>query len=369
VIPNSRELEPAMSTLFSSLRLRDLELPNRAWVSPMCQYSATDGVPGQWHLVHLGSLARGGAGLVLTEVTAVLPEGRITTRDTGLWNADQQDAWSGITAFAHEQGAHIGVQLGHAGRKGSVRTGWLGHGPVADADGGWSPIAPSAIPFAGLRTDPRAATTAELGQVVDAFGAAAERAVAAGFDLVEIHAAHGYLLHQFLSPLSNSRRDEYGGSWENRTRLTLEVVRRVRRVLPAGMPLLVRLSATEWTDGGWAVDDSVRLAVLLRREGVDLVDVSSGGNVPAAPIPVGPGYQVELATTIRTLAGLPTGTVGMITEPKQAEEIVAGGEADVVLLGRAMLRDPHWPLRAAAELGVAIGDGISWPPPYLQAAS
>jgi 2,4-dienoyl-CoA reductase-like NADH-dependent reductase (Old Yellow Enzyme family) len=354
-----------VSRLFSPITVRGLTLPNRAWVSPMCQYSATDGLPGDWHLVHLGQFATGGAGLVMTEATAVVPEGRISPQDTGIWSEAHADAWRRIVDFVHRQGTAIGMQLGHAGRKGSARRPWEGNGSVPVSEGGWPGVGPSEEAF-GQYAAPRPLTTDEVGALPAAFAAGARRALDAGFDLLELHFAHGYLVHQFLSPLSNTRTDRYGGDFEGRTRLALEIADAVRAEV--SVPLFARLSATDWTEGGWTLDDSVRLALLLRRAGVDLVDVSSGGNLPAATIPVGPGYQVRLATTIRTLAGLPTGTVGMITEPKHAEEIVAGGEADVVLLGRAMLRDPHWPMRAAAELGVGIGDGIRWPAPYLEAA-
>jgi 2,4-dienoyl-CoA reductase-like NADH-dependent reductase (Old Yellow Enzyme family) len=357
-----------MSELFSPVRLRAVEVRNRVWVSPMCQYSSVDGLPNEWHLVHLGSFARGGAGLVFTEAAAVLPEGRISPQDAGIWNGDQQTAWAGIVDFLHGQGARAGIQLAHAGRKGSTLAPWDGHGPVPDGDGGWQPVAPSALPFPGLRGDPRELTRSDMAEVVAAFAAAAERALAAGFDVLEVHAAHGYLLHEFLSPLSNLRTDEYGGSFENRVRVLLEVVDAVRSVAPRETPVLVRISATDWTEGGWRVEDSVRLGVLLREHGVDLVDVSTGGNVARASIPVGPGYQVDFARRIRAEAGIATGAVGMITEPKQAEEILAGGSADVVLLARALLRDPHWALRAAHELGVPAGEGVDWPRQYARAA-
>lgn len=356
-----------MSQLFTPIRLRDLEVRNRVWVSPMCQYSAEDGVPNDWHLVHLGSFARGGAGLVFCEATAVVPEGRISPADTGLWNDRQQAAWSSIVRFVHSQGAQAGIQLAHAGRKASTRAPWKGRGPVTDAEGGWQPVAPSGVAFPGLRQDPRELGVEEIAQVVRAFAVATERSLAAGFDVVELHAAHGYLLHQFLSPLSNHRDDAYGGSFANRARLLLEVVDAVRATLPSGAPLVVRLSATDWKDGGWTVEDSVRLAGLLREHGVDIVDVSSGGNAADAKVTVGPGYQVDFARRIRAEAGIATGAVGMITEPKQAEEVVASGSADVVLLARALLRDPHWALRAAHELGVRAGEGVHWPPQYLRA--
>ncbi|WP_216652295.1 NADH:flavin oxidoreductase/NADH oxidase [Nocardioides sp. zg-1308] len=353
--------------MFSPVTLRDLTLRNRVWVAPMCQYSAADGVPDEWHLVHLGSFARGGAGLVLTEATAVVPEGRISPEDTGLWNDEQRAAWSRIVDFVHAQGAAAGVQLAHAGRKASTYSGFTGErGGVPDADGGWRPVGPSAEPFEGLRPDPEPLDAAGIARVVTAFGDAAERAVAAGFDVIELHGAHGYLLHEFLSPLSNHREDGYGGSFEGRVRLVLEVVREVRGRVPAGMPLLLRVSATDWVEGGWTADETVRLAELVREAGVDLVDTSTGGNVPRADIPVEPGYQVPFARRLRTEAGVPTGAVGLITEPKQAEEILADGSADVVLLGRELLRDPYWPLRAAYELGETGTD--LWPVQYRRAA-
>ncbi|MBA2952587.1 hypothetical protein GON03_21435 [Nocardioides sp. MAH-18] len=355
-----------MSHLFTPITLRSVTIRNRIWVAPMCQYSAVEGVPNDWHLVHLGSFARGGAGLVITEATAVEPEGRISPEDTGLWNAEQQAAWGRIVDFVHGQGATAGIQLAHAGRKASTYSGFAGRrGGVADADGGWRPVGPSPVPFPGLREDPEPLDADGIGRVVTAFGDAAERAVAAGFDVIEVHAAHGYLLHEFLSPLSNHRDDEYGGSFDNRVRLVLEVVREVRSRVGAGLPLVVRLSATDWSEGGWDADQTVRLAAQLRAEGVDLVDTSSGGNV-LADIPTDPGYQVPFARRIRTEAGIPAGAVGLITEPKQAEDILADGSADVVLLGRELLRDPHWPLRAAYELGETDTD--LWPVQYRRAA-
>jgi 2,4-dienoyl-CoA reductase-like NADH-dependent reductase (Old Yellow Enzyme family) len=356
-----------VSQLFSPITLRDVTFRNWVWVAPMCQYSAVDGVPNDWHLVHLGSFARGGAGLVLTEATAVVPEGRISPEDTGIWNDEQRAAWSRIVDFVHGQGAKAGIQLAHAGRKGSTYSGFTGRtGGVPDEEGGWTPVGPSASAFPGLR-DPEALDQAGIRAVVTAFGDAAERALAAGFDVLEIHGAHGYLLHEFLSPLSNERTDEYGGSFENRVRLLLEVVGEVRGRVPAGTPVVVRLSATDWSEGGWDDDQTVRLAGLLAEAGVDLVDTSTGGNVPAR-IPVGPGYQVPFARRVRTEAGIPSGAVGLITDPKQAEDIIADGSADVVLLARELLREPHWPLRAAAELGVADEDQAAlWPVQYQRA--
>ncbi len=355
-----------MSQLFAPITLRDVTVRNRVWVAPMCQYSAVDGVPDDWHLVHLGSFARGGAGLVLTEATAVSPEGRISPQDTGLWNDEQQTAWARIVRFVHRQGATAGIQLAHAGRKASTYSGFTGEsGGVADADGGWRPVAPSAEPFPGLREDPEPLDSAGIARVVTAFGDAADRAVAAGFDVIEVHAAHGYLLHEFLSPLSNQRDDEYGGSFDNRVRLVLDVVREVRARVAAGVPVVLRVSATDWVEGGWSDDDTVRLAALAHEAGVDLVDTSTGGNVQAR-IPVEPGYQVPFARRIRNEAGVPAGAVGLITEPKHAEEVLAEGSADVVLLARELLRDPHWPLRAAYELGETDTD--LWPVQYRRAA-
>ena len=355
-----------MTHLFSPVRLRGTTVRNRVWVAPMCQYSAVDGVPNDWHLVHLGSFARGGAGLVLTEATAVSPEGRISPADTGIWNDQQREAWARIVDFLHAQGATAGMQLAHAGRKASTRPPFEGRGPVSVDEGGWETVGPSAVAFPGLAT-PRALTVSEVDQVVEDFAQAARRALEAGFDVLEIHSAHGYLLHQFLSPLSNQRDDEYGGSFDNRVRLLLRVVDAVRSAVPTSTPVLVRISATDWVEGGWTPDDSVALARLLREAQVDLVDVSSGGNA-LADIPVEPGYQVPFARQIREEAGIPTGAVGLVTEAKQAEELLADGAADVVLLARAMLRDPHWALRAAHELGVPVGDGVDWPKQYLRAA-
>jgi 2,4-dienoyl-CoA reductase-like NADH-dependent reductase (Old Yellow Enzyme family) len=355
-----------VSQLFSPISLRDVTVRNRVWVAPMCQYSAVDGVPNDWHLAHLGSFARGGAGLVFTEATAVVPEGRISPEDTGLWNDEQQEAWARIVELIHSQGATAGIQLAHAGRKGSTYSGFTQErGGVADADGGWRPVSPTAQPFPKLREDPEPLDLAGIAAVVTAFGDAAERAIAAGFDVLEIHAAHGYLLHEFLSPLSNDRVDEYGGSFDNRVRIVLEVVREVRGRVAAGVPVVLRVSATDWAEGGWDGDDTVRLAALVRDEGIDLIDTSTGGNV-LADIPVAPGFQVPFARRIRTEAGVASGAVGLITEPKQAEEILTEGSADVVLLARELLRDPHWPLRAAYELGETDLD--LWPVQYRRAA-
>jgi 2,4-dienoyl-CoA reductase-like NADH-dependent reductase (Old Yellow Enzyme family) len=355
-----------MTHLFTPVQLRSTTVRNRVWVAPMCQYSATDGVPDDWHLVHLGSFARGGAGLVITEASAVSPEGRISPTDAGIWNDEQCAAWSRIVEFLRAQGATTGIQLAHAGRKASTRAPFDGRGSVPVEEGGWETLAPSAIAYPGYDT-PREMTVDEIDRVVDDFAQAARRALDAGFEVLEIHAAHGYLLHQFLSPLSNRRTDDYGGSFDNRVRLLLRVVEAVRAAVPDTTPVLVRISATDWAEGGWDVDESVALSKRLREAGVDLIDVSTGGNVPAE-IPVEPGYQVQFARRIRSEAGIPTGAVGLITEPKQAEEILADGNADVVLLARAMLRDPHWALRAAHDLGVAVGEGVDWPKQYLRAS-
>jgi 2,4-dienoyl-CoA reductase-like NADH-dependent reductase (Old Yellow Enzyme family) len=355
-----------MTGLFTPLRLRDTDIRNRVWVAPMCQYSAVDGVPNDWHLVHLGSFARGGAGLVLTEATAVSPGARISLADTGIWDDGQAQAWSRIVEFVHGQGATAGMQLAHAGRKASTRPPFEGRGWVPPDEGGWEAVGPSPVGYPGL-PDPRELSAAELDGVVHDFARAAARALGAGFDLLEIHAAHGYLLHEFLSPLSNRRTDEHGGSFDNRVRLLLEVVEAVRAAVPDATPLLVRISATDWVEGGWSVENSVTLARLLREAGVDLVDVSSGGNAPAE-IPLEPGYQVPFARRVREEAGIATGAVGLITEPEHAERVVAEGSADAVLLARALLRDPHWALRAAHDLGVPVGEGVTWPRQYLRAA-
>ena len=346
--------------LFEPLAQRGLTLRNRLVVSPMCQYSAVDGVPGPWHLVHLGSRAVGGAGAVVAEATAVTAAGRISPGDTGLWNDAQLAAWQPITAFIAAQGAVAGVQLAHAGRKASAQRPWEGGGPLAAEQGAWPTLAPSALPFDARWHVPVALDTAGIAQVVADFRAAAQRALAAGFGLIELHAAHGYLLHQFLSPLSNHRTDAYGGSFANRCRLVHEVAAAVREVWPDNLPLWLRLSATDWIDGGWDVAQSVELARELKAQGVDLVDVSSGGVAPGAVIPVAPGYQVPFAARIRREAGIATGAVGLITTPRQAADIVARDEADVVLLARESLRDPYFPRRAAAELGASLAAPVQY---------
>jgi 2,4-dienoyl-CoA reductase-like NADH-dependent reductase (Old Yellow Enzyme family) len=350
--------------LFSPLPLRDVVLRNRIAVSPMCQYSAVDGAAADWHLVHLGGFAVGGAGMVCFEATAVEARGRISPADLGLWSDAQVEPLARIVRFVEAQGAAACLQLAHAGRKASVRPPWdRGGAPLAPEDGGWPTAGASALPFADGYAAPEPLSEAGIAAVVQAFADAARRGRSAGFRAVEVHAAHGYLLHQFLSPLSNRRQDRYGGSFENRTRLAREVVEAVRREWPDRLPVLLRLSATDWVEGGWDLAQSVELARMLRPLGVDLVDCSSGGLVAAAKVPAGPGYQAGFAERIRREAGLPTGAVGMITTPQQADHAIRSGQADLVLLAREMLRDPHFPLRAAAALGAEH----AWPRQYLRA--
>lgn len=346
-----------MTHLFSPLDMRGLRMRNRIMVSPMCQYSAHEGVPQPWHLVHLGAMARGGAGLVMAEATSVVPEGRISPWDTGLWTDTQAQAWAPIVDFVRQQGAAAGIQLAHAGNKASTYRSWSGRGSVPPSDGGWQTVGPSDTGYPGLAA-PRALRADEIADTVSAFAVAAQRAHAAGFDVVEVHAAHGYLIHQFLSPLSNDRSDEYGGDLLGRARLLREVVQAVRAQWPADKPILVRISATDWVDGGHDVEDSVVVAGWLRDIGVDLIDVSSGGISPEQQISPEPGYQVPFAARIRREAGIPTAAVGLITQADQAEAILAEGSADVVALARVLLADPHWPLRAAHELGA----DVQWPP-------
>jgi 2,4-dienoyl-CoA reductase-like NADH-dependent reductase (Old Yellow Enzyme family) len=354
---------PRQPHLFTPLRFRGLEFRNRIFVSPMCQYSCVDGFANEWHLVHLGSRAVGGAGLVIVEATGVTPEGRISPRDMGIWSDAHGEALARIARFLKAQGAAAGIQLAHAGRKASTAPPWEGGLGVAAEDGGWTPVAPSAIPFADGYPTPRALAREEIEQLVDRFADAAQRARAAGFDVIEIHAAHGYLLHQFLSPLTNHRDDEFGGSFENRIRFPLAVARRLRGAWPATLPVFVRISATDWVDGGWSLADSVEFSRRLKDIGIDLVDCSSGGLVIDAKIPVAPGYQTPLAAAIRRDAGIATGAVGMVTSPEQAEQILATGLADAVLLARELLRNPYWPLVAARKLGATI----DWPKQYLRA--
>lgn len=354
------------SLLFSPIQLAGVTFPNRVFVSPMCQYSSEDGFSNDWHLVHLGSRAIGGAGLVFTEAASVLAEGRITPQDLGLWKDDHVAGLKRIIDFLHSQGARAGVQLAHAGRKASMTLPWAAEQRyLTPGEGGWqNVVAPSAVRFADNYGQPVALDLAGIHTITRAFARATERALEAGFDLVELHAAHGYLLHEFLSPLSNRRTDQYGGPFENRIRMVVEVVDAMRAVLPAELPLLVRISATDWAEGGWDIDQSVGLAKVLKEHKVDLVDVSSGGMTPQQVVPVGPGYQTPFAERIRREAKIPTGAVGMITGAAQAEHILRTGQADLVLLAREFLREPYWPLDAASELG----DVASWPAQYLRAA-
>jgi 2,4-dienoyl-CoA reductase-like NADH-dependent reductase (Old Yellow Enzyme family) len=358
-----------MTSLFDPLDLRDVRVRNRIWVPALCQYTIDkrDGVPTDWHLVHLGSFARGGAGLIIAEATAVTPEGRISPHDTGIWNDEQAAAWRRVTDFVHTQGAVVGLQLAHAGRKASVYPEWGGDpalkGTMPQREGGWQTVSASDIPF-GSYAAPRALTTEEIEDVVAAFAAGARRAIDAGFDLVEIHAAHGYLVHQFLSPLSNVRSDSYGGSLENRARFLLEIVAAISAELGPSVPVLVRFSATDYADGGWDEFQTATVAGWAREAGADLFDISTGGLITGVTIPSRPGYQVPFAQYVRTEAGVPVNAVGRITTPQQAAEIVESGQADAVMLGREHLRDPHFALRAATELGVDLD---YWPPQYLRA--
>ena len=352
-----------MSILFSPLTLRSITFRNRIFVSPMCQYSSQDGLPGNWHLVHLGSRAVGGAGLVMVEATAVSPEGRISPDDSGIWSDAHAEAFAPIVRFIREQGAVAGIQLAHAGRKGSCSLPWLGGGPLGMEACGWQPLAPSALPFDAGHNMPHALTLAEMDEIAAQFCSAARRALTAGFQTIELHMAHGYLLHEFLSPLVNRRDDNYGGTLENRLRFPLRVARAVREAWPAELPLFVRISATDWVEGGWDIDQSLALARQLKEIGVDLIDCSSGFAVPNEPVPFGPGFQVPFAARVRAEAGIASGAVGYITEPFQAEQIVATAQADVVFLGRQMLRDPYWPLHAATALHAEA----SWPNQYLRA--
>jgi 2,4-dienoyl-CoA reductase-like NADH-dependent reductase (Old Yellow Enzyme family) len=350
--------------LFRPLALRSLTARNRIAVAPMCQYSCEDGYPTDWHLVHLGSRAVGGAAIVIAEASGVEARGRISPNDAGIYQDGHVDAWVRTTRFISERGAIPAIQLAHAGRKASVHRTWDGGGSLTPEEGAWETVAPSAIPFdAGWHT-PHELSVAEIQEVVGAFKTAAERSLVAGFELVEIHGAHGYLLHEFLSPISNHRQDAYGGSFENRARFPLEVVEAVRAVWPERLPLFVRLSATDWVDGGWDIEQTVELSRRLAERGVDLIDCSSGGNVASAKIPMGPGYQVRFAEQVRREANIATGAVGLITAPEYAEEIVSTGRADVVLLARELLRDPYWPLRAGRELGADVD---YWPVQYWRA--
>ncbi|MFB8893845.1 NADH:flavin oxidoreductase/NADH oxidase [Microbacterium plantarum] len=352
-----------MSQLFSPLTIRTVEVRNRLWVAPMCQYSAQDGMPNDWHHVHLAQFASGGAGLVMAEATAVVPEGRITPEDTGIWNDEQRDAWRPIVTAIHDRGAVAAIQLAHAGRKASTYSPFAAErGTVPEAEGGWQALAPSAVAFDGYAR-PDELERAEIDTLVTAFADGARRSLEAGFDVLEIHAAHGYLLHEFLSPLSNQRTDEYGGSLENRARLLLLIVEAVRAAAPDA-PLFVRFSATDWAEGGWDVTETATVSAWAHERGADLIDVSSGGLVAHQRITTGPGYQVPFAREIRRTTGLPVSAVGEITTGAQAEEILAAGDADAIMAGREWLRDPHFGLRAADELGE---DASVWPPQYVRA--
>ncbi len=350
--------------LFSPITFRSVEIPNRIVVSPMCQYSAEDGMPNDWHLVHLGSRAVGGAGLVIVEATSVSPEGRISPNDLGLWNDSQATAFRPLTRFIAEQGSIPAMQLSHAGRKAATSAPWTNNGAPLPEHEAWTIVAPSPVPFTPLHQIPRALERTDIDRIIAAFRDAAERSVRAGFKLLELHMAHGYLIHQFLSPLSNTRTDEFGGSFENRIRFPLQIVSAIRSAVPESLPLLARISATDWVAGGWEIEQSVRFARALASAGVDGIDCSSGGNVKAASIPVGPGYQVPFASRIRKETGLPTAAVGFITSPEQAEQIIRTEEADMVVLAREFLRDPYWPLHAARQLK----QEVIWPKQYLRAS-
>ena len=352
-----------MTRLFDRYTIRNVTFRNRLFVSPMCQYSSADGMPNDWHLVHLGSRAVGGAGLVMVEASGVSPAGRITAWDSGIWSEAHADAFRKIAAFIEQNGAVAGIQLAHAGRKASTDVPWRGGRVFRDGPHSWTPVAPSPLPFREGEPIPHALTIAEIDDVVGQFVHSTELARSAGFRVLELHMAHGYLLHEFLSPLSNTRTDEFGGALENRMRFPLRVAERVRQTWPDDLPLFVRISASDWAEGGWDLTQSIEFAKRLRAIGVDLIDCSSGGAVPGAKIELGPGYQVPFARAIRAEAGIATGAVGLITDPQQADEIISSGAADVVLLARELLRDPYWPLHAARALGI----DIRWPEQYERA--
>ncbi len=352
-----------MSMLFSSLKIRGIELKNRIVVSPMCQYSSINGMPGDWHFVHLGSRAVGGAALVIMEATAVSPIGRISPDDAGIWNDEQANAYKKITSFISAQNSIPGIQLAHAGRKASTYSPWKGKGAVNIKDGGWQTIAPSNIPFADDYPLPVEMSNEDILNVINQFKKAAERSMSAGFRMIELHMAHGYLIHEFLSPLSNKRNDNYGGNLQNRCRLALEIAQVVRDTIPDDIPLFVRISSTDWVKDGWEIDQSIYLAKCLKETGVDLIDCSSGGNIANAQIPAGPGYQVVFSERIKKEAEVLTGAVGLITSPMQAENIIRTKQADVVILAREILRNPYWPLYAANKLNAEI----EWPKQYLRA--
>ncbi len=352
-----------MSKLFSSFTLKSITFKNRIVVSPMCQYSSVDGFANNWHLVHLGSRATGGAGLIIQEATAVLPEGRISYADMGIWKDEHIAKQKEINDFIHQEGSVAGIQLAHAGRKASAEVSWNGGRQIHEGEHSWQTVAPSPIPFYEKDKIPHELSKDEIQHIIVAFQKAAKRSLAAGFKVLELHAAHGYLIHEFYSPLSNFRTDEYGGSFENRIRFLLEIIKAVQVEWPADLPLMVRISATDWTEGGWTIDDSVRLSKVLKNAGVDLIDVSSAANIPKANIPIVPNYQVPLATQIKNEADIPTGAVGLIIGAQQAEEILQKNEADLIFIGRELLRNPYFPLQAAKELG----DEIVWAKQYDRA--
>lgn len=352
-----------MSKLFSPLKIRETTFKNRIFVSPMCQYSAVDGMPNNWHLVNYGSRAVGGASLVIVEATGICPEGRITPSCLGLWSDEQRDALKSIVDFIRQQGSIAGIQIAHAGRKASCDSPWNGSGFLPPEKGGWQTVAPSAVALTPQHATPHALTLTEIDVIFEQFMAATRRALEAGFEVVELHCAHGYLLNSFLSPLTNQRDDEYGGSLENRCRLALRLAQAMRGFWPQDKPMFARISATDWVQGGWDIAQSVQLAKWMKEIGVDLIDCSSGGLIMDAKIPVGPGYQTPFATVIRQQSGIATGAVGMITAPSQAEHILATGQADAVLLARELLRDPYWPLHAARELRA----DVAWPLQYVRA--
>jgi 2,4-dienoyl-CoA reductase-like NADH-dependent reductase (Old Yellow Enzyme family) len=353
-----------MSKLFTPIKIRNIELKNRIIVSPMCQYSSVEGVPNDWHLVHLGSRAVGGAGLIFTEATAVSSEGRISPDDAGIWNDDQANAYKKITSFIKSQNSVPGIQLAHAGRKASTFSPWKGTGKVDIENEGWQTIAPSSIPFADNFPHPKEMNENDIKLVIEQFVKAALRSLEAGFEVIELHYAHGYLVHEFYSPISNKRKDKYGGSLENRCRFAVEITKSVRNSIPDTTPLFVRISSTDWIDGGWDIEQSIQLSKWLKDVGADLIDCSSGGNVQKAQIPVGAGYQVPFAQRIKNEASILTGAVGLITSAEQAEHIITTGQADVVILAREMLRDPYWAMHAAKKLNVDLPD---WPKKYLRA--
>jgi 2,4-dienoyl-CoA reductase-like NADH-dependent reductase (Old Yellow Enzyme family) len=352
-----------MNKLFSPLKIRGIELKNRIAVSPMCQYSSYNGMPTDWHLVHLGSRAVGGAALIIQEATAVSPEGRISPDDAGIWNDMQMEAYKRINAFIIMRNCIPGIQLAHAGRKGSTYSPWKGNGEVGKEDGGWQTISPSPIHFTDNFPFPKEMDKKDIKKVVDDFCQAANRSIKAGFKLIELHMAHGYLVHEFLSPLSNLRKDEHGGSFENRCQFAIEIAKGVRGTIPEDFPLFARISASDWIEGGWGIEDSVQLSKKLKEVGVDLIDCSSGGNAPKAPIPAGPGYQIPFSEKIKQEAGILTGGIGFITSPEQADQIIRTGQADIVLLAREILRNPYWPMQAAKVLKTEI----EWPKQYERA--